>query len=140
MATVRRGARGFLKYLIPLVLLLVLVQIFLAGFGIFGLEEGEALDDVETLELHRGVGHLLGTFGGILIFLASLIWWPRDKRLLGWFVLTAVLLFVQPIFAVIGGEFVGGIHALNAMVLVGLLGRLSYLLWRGRAAVASETI
>jgi hypothetical protein len=140
MATVRRGARGFLKYFLLLVLLAVVVQVFLAGLGVFGIEEGQGLEDATSLDPHRGLGHFIGTFGGILIFLGSLLWWPRDKRLLGWFVLLAVLLFVQPIFAIIGGEFVGGLHALNALVLLGLLGWLSYGLWRGRAAVAAETV
>ncbi len=142
MATVRRGARGFLKYFLLLVLLAVVVQVFLAGLGVFGIEEGQGLEEASSLDPHRALGFFAAFFGSILILLASLLWWPRDKRLLGWLVLLAVLLFVQLILGGAGESvpFLGGLHALNALVLLGLLGRLSYGLWRGSAAVASETI
>ena len=140
MATVRRGAGGFLKYFLPLLALLVLVQIFLAGFGSFGIEEGQGVDEASSLEAHRGVGHALGTFGGVLLLLASLLWWPRNKRVLGWLVAAAVLLFIQPILGVIGGEFVGGLHAVNAVLLLGLLGSLAFRLWRPVEAAAAEAL
>lgn len=138
MDAVRRGAGAFLKYFVPLLVLLVLLQVFLAGWGAFGIEEGQGLEDADSLNPHRDFGHIIGTFGGILLLLGTLLWWPRDKRLLGLGILTAVLLFIQPIFAVIGGEFVGAIHAVNAVVLLALLGYLAGSLWRGRRDAAVE--
>jgi hypothetical protein len=39
---VRRGARAVLRYYVPLLFLLVIVQIFLAGEGVFGIKKGPA--------------------------------------------------------------------------------------------------
>ena len=38
MAGVRRGARAVLKYFAPLIFVLIVVQILLAGEGIFGIK------------------------------------------------------------------------------------------------------
>jgi hypothetical protein len=138
MASVRRGAGAFIKYFLPLLVLLVVVEVFLAGWGIFGIESGETVDDAGTLENHRGFGHMLGTFGGVLLLLSSLLWWPRDKRLLGWLLAAAVLLFVQTVLPVIGGQFAGALHAVNAFVVLGLLGSLTLSLWRRRDPTADQ--
>jgi hypothetical protein len=134
MDAVRRGAGAFLKFFVPLLVLLVLVQVFLAGWGTFGIEEGQGLEEATSLDPHRDFGHIVGTFGSILLLVGTLLWWPRDKRLLGVGIVAAVLLFLQPIFGVIGGEFVGAIHAVNAVVLLGLLGWFAGILWRGPRA------
>jgi hypothetical protein len=139
MDAVRRGAGVFLRFFVPLLLLLVLVQVFLAGWGVFGIEEGQGLEETTALDPHRAVGIFLGHLGGLILFLATLAWWPANKRWLGIGLLAGVLLFVQPIFAFIGGVFVGGIHALNAVILLGLLGSLAGFLWRSRRVSVPPT-
>ena len=59
MAGVRRGARAVLRYYVPLFALAMVVQIFLAGEGIFGIKKGPELDDQKTLDAHRGLGFIL---------------------------------------------------------------------------------
>ena len=130
MATVRRGAGAFLRFFVPLLALLVLVQIFLAGFGAFGIEEGQGLEEAGSLDPHRVFGHVLSQPGALLLLLASLLWWPADKRRLGLHLAAAVLLFLQVVLAIIGGQFVGGLHAFNAVLVLGLLGSLAYRHWR----------
>ena len=49
MEAVRRGARAVLKYLIALYVVLMIVQIFLAGEGIFGGTE-DPIEDADILE------------------------------------------------------------------------------------------
>ena len=145
MDAVRRGAGGFVRYFLPVLLLAVVVQVILVGWGAFGIEEGSGFGEGDTLDLHRGLGHIFGTFGSVLLLIGSLLFWPRDKRLLGWLIAAAVLLFIQPIIAVIGagedntgGQFVGALHALNALVLLGLLGSLTMRMWRRRDPMADE--
>ena len=65
MTGVRRGARAALRYYVPLLFLLVIVQIFLAGEGVFGIRKGPQLDDQKALDPHRVLG-LLGWFSGQL--------------------------------------------------------------------------
>jgi hypothetical protein len=138
MDAVRRGAGVFLKFFVPLLVLLVLVQVFLAGWGVFGIEDGQGLEEATTLDLHRGVGFFVTFFGSILLLLGTLLWWPRDKRLLGVGIVAAVLLFAQLLFAGIGGQFLGAIHALNALILLTLLGFLASSFWRGARGAPGE--
>ena len=59
MASVRRGARAVMRYFVPLYFVAIIVQIFLAGEGIFGIKAGPNLDDQKTLDAHRGFGFIL---------------------------------------------------------------------------------
>ena len=129
MAGVRRGAGVVLRYLTPLFLIAILVQIFLAGSGIFGIEEGETVDEASSLDLHRDFGWTFSHLGGLLLLLVALLWWPRNKRLLGMYVVAAIALIVQPFLAE-GGQWVGAFHPLNGILILGLLGYLSSLWWR----------
>src|SRR5207247_2138370 len=63
MASVRRGARAVMRYFVPLYFVAIIVQIFLAGEGIFGIKAGPNLDDQKTLDAHRGFGFILADFG-----------------------------------------------------------------------------
>ena len=134
MAGVRRGAGVVLKYLTPLFLIAILVQIFLAGSGIFGIEEGETVDEASSLDLHRDFGWTFSHLGGLLLLLVALLWWPRNKRLLGLYVLLFVLFVVQLVLAW-APQWVAALHPVNAVVILGLLGYLSYVLWRRRDMV-----
>ena len=129
MAGVRRGVGVALKYLTPLVLIAVLVQIFLAGSGIFGIEEGQGLEEADPLNPHRDFGWILSHLSALLFLVLSLVWWPRNKRLLAMYIVIAVAMFVQPLLAE-GGQWVGAFHPLNGILILGLLGYLSSLWWR----------
>ncbi|MBA3366303.1 MAG: hypothetical protein H0U03_11055 [Actinobacteria bacterium] len=66
----------------------------------------------------------------LLILLIALLWWPRNKRMLGLYVLLFVLMIVQSILPE-AGRWAAALHPVNAVVLLGLLGYLSYWFWRG---------
>jgi hypothetical protein len=137
MNAVRRGAGAVLKYLTPLYVLLIVIQIFLAGEGIFGIKDGQGLEDAKSLDLHRGFGFILTQLGAILFLILALLWWPRNKRFLGLYILLAVLLFVQMILPS-AGRWVAAFHPLNAFVLLGLVGYLSSQWWRPDGALATK--
>ena len=134
MASVRRGAGAILRYLTPLLALAVLVQIFLAGAGVFGIEEGQGLEEATSLDPHRVFGHILTQPVALLTLIIALLWWPRNKRLLGLYVLLFVLFVVQLVLAW-APQWVAALHPVNAVVILGLLGYLSYVLWRRRDMV-----
>ena len=135
MNAVRRGAGAVLKYLTPLYVVLIVVQVFLAGEGIFGIKDGQGLDDAKSLDAHRGLGFFLADLGAILFLVITLLWWPRNKRFLGLYILLAVLLFVQALLPS-AGRWVAAFHPLNAFVILGLVGYLSSQWWRPDGALA----
>ena len=138
MAAIRRGAGTILRFLTPLWLAAVIVQIFLAGSGIFGIEEGQGLEEANSLDPHRDFGHIVAEIGALLFLVLPLIWWPRDKRLLGAYIVLALLLFPVQVLLAAGGEWVGAFHPLNAIVILGLLAYLTYTMWRGRGRAESS--
>jgi hypothetical protein len=137
MNAVRRGAGAVLKYLTPLYVVLVIVQVFLAGEGIFGIKDGQSLDDANSLNAHRDFGFFLTDLGAIVFLIVTLLWWPRNKRFLGLYILLAVLLFVQAILPS-AGRWVAALHPVNAFVILGLLGYLSSQWWRPDGALAQR--
>lgn len=124
------GARAgvFVAYRIVIVVVLValLVQVFLAGLGVFGAEVAPVEDEASGMEAHRALGHMVTTIGGALLLLTALIARP-GKRIVLLTVAWVVLGQVQ-VFLALGGEdaaVVGGLHALVALVLVGLAADLT---------------
>jgi hypothetical protein len=134
MQGVRQGARAVLRFLVPLYFVAVVVQIFLAGEGIFGIKAGPKLDDQDSLNAHRDFGFILADFGAALLLILALLAWYPNKRIRA---MTIVLPFVLFLQGVLGGgsRWVGAFHPLVAFVILGLLGRLSYELWRTPTAV-----
>ena len=131
MAAVRRGARAVLKYFIPLILLVVIVQIYLAGEGIFGGRE-EPIEDAGILDPHRALGFFLGDFGAILLLIVALLAWHPVKKVRWWSIALPFILFIQTLLPA-GGRWIGALHPLNAFFILGILGYLASRLWRGPA-------
>ncbi|HEX6701535.1 MAG TPA: hypothetical protein VF101_12480 [Gaiellaceae bacterium] len=129
MNAVHRGAGAVLKYLTPLYVVLIIVQVFLAGEGIFGIKDGQGLEDAKSLDAHRGFGFIIAQPGALLFLIVALLWWPRNKRILGLNILFAVLLIVQS-FLPSAGRWVAALHPLNAFALLALAGYLSHWWWR----------
>jgi hypothetical protein len=135
MNAVHRGAGAVLKYLTPLYVLLIVLQVYFAGEGIFGIKDGQGLEDAKSLDLHRGFGFFLADLGALLFLIFALLWWPRNKRMLGLYILLAVLLFVQA--ALPGaGRWVAALHPVNAFAILALVGYLSHWWWRRRGNLA----
>ena len=130
MAAVRRGARAVLKYFIPLYLLAVIIQVFLAGEGIFG-ADGSPTDDEQstTLDPHRGLGWFLTQPIALLLLIVALLAWLPNKRNRILSIALPFILFIQLILAE-AGRWGGAFHPLNALLILGIMGYLSSQLWR----------
>jgi hypothetical protein len=134
MAAVRRGAWVALKYVTTLFFVGVIVQFFLVGYGLFAMKHGATIDNAKSLDAHRGLGFILSDLGAILLLVLALLAWPKPGRLLGLWILLAVLAFVQSILATVGFNHwgVGMFHPVNALLLLGLSGHLARYAWKGR--------
>ncbi|HKS79028.1 MAG TPA: DUF6220 domain-containing protein [Gaiellaceae bacterium] len=138
MAAVRRGAWGALRYVTSLFFLGVVVQFFLVGYGLFAMKHGATIDDAKSLDPHRGLGWILSEFGSILMLILVLLARPA-RRLLGAWILLAVLAFFQAVLASSGYHHwgLGMFHPVNAIILLGLSGRLAHYAWTtGKSADA----
>ena len=138
MEGVRRGAQAVLKYLAPLFVVGLIVQVFLAGEGIFGLKNVEKLDDAKTLDPHRTFGDILAFPGALLLLIVALLAWHPDRRVRIISIVLPFDLFLQSVLANTG-RWAGAFHPLNGFLLLGLFGWLTYLLWNPQAARAPGT-
>lgn len=130
MEAVRRGAWLGLKYVTTIFFLGVVVQFFLVGYGLFAMKHGATIDNAKSLDPHRGLGWILSEFGSILMLILVLLAWP-SRRLLGAWILLAVLAFFQAVLASSGYHHwgLGMFHPVNAIILLGLSGRLAHYAW-----------
>jgi hypothetical protein len=139
MAAVRRVAWVLLKYVTTLFFLGVIVQFFLVGYGLFAMKHGATIDNAKSLDAHRGLGFILSDLGAILLLILALLAWPQPRKLLGAWILLAVLAFVQGILATVGFKHwgVGMFHPVNAIILLALSGRLAHYAWTTRKKEAT---
>jgi hypothetical protein len=131
MAGVRRVAWVALKYVTTLFFLGIIAQFFLVGYGLFDMKHGATIDNAKSLDAHRALGEILSLPGSILMLILALLAWPTPRRLLWLWILLAVLAFVQPFLAGVGYNHwvVGMLHPVNALLLLGLSGRLAHYAW-----------
>lgn len=122
----RRGAYHGYQWLLLAFVLLGVVQIFLAGFGVFGLHGREVGAPGETaFDPHRTLGFALGGMALIILILALV---ARRSALS--MLLTAVMFLLaflaQSFLAALGGSnaFFGGLHALDGLAILGIAGYL----------------
>ena len=139
MAAVRRVAWVLLKYVTSLFFVGVIVQFFLVGYGLFAMKHGATIDNAKSLDAHRGLGFILSDLGAILLLILALLAWPQPRKLLGAWILLAVLTFVQGILATVGFHHwgVGMFHPVNALILLGLSGWLAHYAWRRKSEEAA---
>lgn len=136
MSSVRRSAALVQRYLVSLYFLGVVAQFFLVGLGLFGMKPGDTIDKASSLNAHRDLGWALTEFGGAALLLATLVAWRRPLRdRVGLYVLLCLLGFpLQPLLAATGEHhrFVGMLHPVNALLLLGLSGQLARRAWAER--------
>lgn len=137
MAGVRRGAVAVLRYYVPLFIVAVIVQIFLAGEGIFGIKSGPELGDQKTLDPHRGLGYILAEPAALILLVLALLAWFPDRKMRWISIALPFLVFLQDPLSW-GGRWSGAFHPLNAILVLALLGWLARRLWSGGGAVAAE--
>jgi predicted transporter len=149
----RRGARVVVIWFSAVYVLAIIVVIFLAGEGIFRLKNVVNSDDCSkkgvnvaatdcvgnsnTLDAHRALGTFLVLFS-ILFLIVALIAWLPDKPARIVSIVVPILTFLQIILAAIGG-WVGGLHPLNAFLVLALYGWLFHRLRRAQPAAALPT-
>ena len=128
MAGVRSVTAVLFRLLVTLIALACVVQIFLAGRGVFGIRGAAKLDDQKSLDPHRVLGEIIGVAAVVLFLLAPAMW---DKRLIGWTLLLAVLAEgVQHATALPKHPWVAGFHAVSGVAIVALAGSLTGSMWR----------
>jgi hypothetical protein len=144
----RRGATTVLKWFSALYVVLIVIQVFLAGEGIFGLNVIKHSDHCDkkganlvaehcvgtskTLDAHRALGFFLTLPGALLFLICALIAWLPDKRMRVISILVPILTFVQMILPA-GGRWVGGLHPVNAFLILGMYGWLFHALKKAPA-------
>jgi hypothetical protein len=150
MDGVRRGARSVLKYFAPLYVVLIVVQVFLAGEGIFRMNDIKHSDDCnkaaahcisnsKPLDAHRFLGFLLTEPLAVLFLIAALLAWFPDTRLRTISILAPIVTALQLLWAGIGG-WAGGIHPVGAFVALGMFGWLTRVLRQEQAGTADAAV
>jgi len=140
MSGVRRGARSVLKWFSALYVVAIVVQVFLAGEGIFGLYNIEHSDDCDktgahcianskTLDPHRALGFFLTLPAAVLFLILALLAWHPNKRIRIVSIVAPILTFVQMVLPGLG-RWGGAFHPLNAILVLGLYAWLAHQLRR----------
>ena len=113
MAGLRRGARTTMKWFSALYVVLIIVQVFLAGEGIFGLNNIKHSDDCKhhpalcvggsgSLDPHRALGFFLTMPGALLFLIVALLAWHPNTRIRTASIVLPFLAFVQMILPGLG--------------------------------------
>src|SRR5947209_6144248 len=128
MAGVHRVATSILKWFSALYVVLIVLQVFLAGEGIFRLanikkdcshSSDHCVANTTALNAHRGLGFFLTMPGAVLFLIVALLAWHPNTRIRIVSIVVPILTFTQLVWAGIGG-WVGGIHPVNAILVLGL--------------------
>ena len=135
MAAARRIAFQLYRVLIALIAIACVVQIFLAGRGVFGIHGSASLDDQSSLNAHRDLGEIIG-IGAIIVLILALIMW--DKRLILWtFILALLAEVVQHATALPKHPWVSGLHPVSGVAILGISAWLAHSAWAGKRADAT---
>jgi hypothetical protein len=134
----RRGAAAGYRWLLLLFLVAGVVQIFLAGLGVFHLH-AYGLDDPAgdaALDPHRTLGFAMGGIA-ILILVLALVARPGARQVVLAAVLVLQTVVLQSLLAGLGDDSPvwGGLHALDGLLAIGVAAYLyGVALVRRRAA------
>jgi hypothetical protein len=151
----RRGAQSVLKWFSGLYVVLIVIQVYLAGEGIFGLNVIKHAEDCDkkgadlaaahcignskTLDAHRALGFFLTFPGAILFLIVALLAWHPNSRIRTISIVVPILTFVQIILPGLG-RWGGALHPVNAILVLGLFGWLFYTLRREPTAAPAPAV
>ena len=151
----RRGAIAVLKWFSALYVVLIVIQVYLAGEGIFGLDVIKHSEDCDkkganlvaehcvgnskTLDAHRTLGFFLTFPGAILFLIVALVAWHSNTRIRTISILVPILTFVQLILPGLG-RWGGALHPVNALLVLGMYGWLFYTLRKQAPEVATAPV
>ena len=128
----RRRATSVLKWFSALYVVLIVVQVYLAGEGIFGADGSPTDEDTKSLDPHRGLGFFLTMPFALLLLIVALLAWLPNKRDRWLTIALPFILFIQMILAG-AGRWGGAFHPLNAFLILAIMGYLTRQLWRPQA-------
>lgn len=148
----RRRATSILKWFSALYVVLIVIQVYLAGEGIFGLNVIKHSDDCDkhganlsaapcignskTLDAHRALGFILTIPGALLFLIVALITWHPNKRIRWVSIVVPVLTFVEAILPG-AGRWGGALHPVNAFLILFMYGWLFHVLRKEGRKVAT---
>jgi hypothetical protein len=126
-SALRRGAAAGYRWLLLIFLVAGVVQIFLAGFGVFHLHS-YGLDDPagdSALDPHRTLGFAMGGIA-VLILVLALVARPGARLIVLAAVLVLQTVLLQSLLAGLGDDSPvwGGLHALDGLLALGVAGYL----------------
>jgi len=137
-----KAFRGIYRIWVSILTAAVVVQIFFAGYGAFDTvhkvsSNGATVDDdsVETsFGVHIGLGYVI-FLGTIVLLLIS--FGTRDRRRIYRALAVVGLLVLQILLAGFGEDvpLLGGLHPINAFIILGFLASITYREWKGRSDV-----
>jgi hypothetical protein len=118
---VRPGAAAGYRWLLAVFLVAGVVQIFLAGFGVFHLHAYglDAAAGDSALNPHRMLGFIMGGIA-ILILVLAIIARPGNRAIIWAVVLVAQTDLLQSLLAGLGDDSAvwGGLHALDGFLAI----------------------
>jgi hypothetical protein len=131
-AGAKRAVDVVYGYLAAFFVLGVLIQVYLAGIGIFGINSAKVAN-ATSLNPHRAWGTVLMVLSLILLILALVAWVSR-ATVIWTFVLALLVIVAQSGLAAAGesNKWIGGLHALDGMVILLLSLWLAIKAWRRR--------
>ena len=132
MTGLRRGAFLGYRWTLLAFLLAGVAQIFLAGLGVFRLEnQGLAAVGDTAFAPHRDLGFTMAGIA-LLILVLALIARPGARAIAGSFVLVLLTSLVQSLLAGLGENHAayGALHALDGLLILGIAGYLYARTWR----------
>jgi Family of unknown function (DUF6220) len=139
-----KAFRAIYRVWVTILAAAVVVQIFFAGYGAFDTadkvsSEGGGVVDENSFEdsfgVHIGLGYLI-FLGSLVLLLIS--FGTRDRKRIYRSLGVVGLLVLQILLAWTGGAVpyvFGGLHPLNAFVILGFLGSITYREWKAAKAV-----
>jgi Family of unknown function (DUF6220) len=135
MTGVQKGAYAVYRYLIALFASACVVQIFLAGRGVFGVHGSAKLDDQKSFDPHRALGEIIGLVAILMLLCALVVW--RNRALIGYtFALAFMSEILQHALALPKHPWIAGFHALDGIAILGLAAWLAHRAWRGGTPTA----
>lgn len=131
------GKRAWQVYrvVVSLTALACVVQIYLAGRGVFGIKGSASIGDQSSFDPHRTLGNIIAA-AAIVAFILALVLW--DMNLVVWTLILAVLAeLVQHVTTDAGNSWIAGLHALSGLAIVAIAGSLAHRAWRHRGTAES---
>ena len=128
----RSGAYTALSVVAWLFAACILVQVFLAGMGVF--------DGPQRFEAHRNFGYLFGWLTLVMVIIAAV--GRLGRLLIGLSLLALVQFALQSVFILFREDLpeVAALHPVNGVLLLVTAIAIGRIAWAGRARAAEEAV